>query len=279
MERPGADEAGNREARTAQDTGADATEPSSDDPGADGIEPSPAEADGAKPGSRPVRKKPISLRSQLLIGVICVVLGFAIVTQVRQTADDEFAGLRQDDLIRLLDEVTQRNQDLSAEGENLRRDRNALRSGSDAQRLAEEYQLVLGVLAGTEPVEGPGVVVTIEGVDEVSAQVMVHMLEELRNAGAEAVELSGQRLTASSSFVDSDEGVLADGVLLSESMEWRAIGNSQTMAVALDIPGGALAGFRNVGAVVAMEQRDLVQITSIREVREAEFAAPAEPEE
>lgn len=244
---------------------------------ADGPEESDADG-GRSSGPHPAKKK-VALRSQLLIGAICVVLGFAIVTQVRQTADDEFAGLRQDDLIRLLDEVTQRNQDLTAEGENLRRDRNALRSGSDAQRLAEEYQLVLGVLAGTEPVEGPGVVVSIEGVEDVSAQVMVHMLEELRNAGAEAVELSGQRLTASSAFVDSDEGLLADGVLLTGSMEWRAIGNPQTMAVALDIPGGALAGFRNVGGVVAMEQRDLVQITSIREVNEPEFAAPAEPED
>ncbi|HLS13333.1 MAG TPA: DUF881 domain-containing protein [Beutenbergiaceae bacterium] len=232
---------------------------------------------GTEPNRRSkTERTPISLRSQILIGAICVVLGFAIVTQVRQTADDEFATMRQDDLIELLDEVTQRNEDLTDEGADLRRDRNALQSGSDAHRIAEEYQLVLGVLAGTEPVEGPGVVVTIAEGEDVTATVMVHMLEELRNAGAEAVEVSGARLTGSSAFSDTEDGVLADGAPVGGSMEWRAIGNPQTMAVALDIPGGALASFRNVGAVVEVEQRDLVQITSIRQVGEAEYASPRE---
>lgn len=250
------------------------------------------EADGSGSDERPVaeqprtgrsgpqgRRKPVALRSQLLMALMCVLLGFGIVVQVRQTQGDEFAALRQDDLVRLLDEVTQRNEDLTAEREQLLRDRSALRSGSDTQRLAEEYQVVHGVLAGTQPVEGPGVVVTVRGAHEVSAQTMVHMLEELRNAGAEAVEVSGQRLVASSAFADSEEGVLADGRALGEKMEWRAIGDPQTISVALNIPGGALAGFRNVGAVAEIEQRDLVQITAIREVEAPSYAVPVETED
>lgn len=225
------------------------------------------------------RRQPISLRSQVLVALMCAVLGFGIVIQVRQTQDDEFAALRQDDLVRLLDEVTQRNESLTAEREQLLRDRGALRSGSDTQRLAEEYQLVHGVLAGTQPVEGPGIVITVRSAGDVRAQTMVHMLEELRNAGAEAMEVSGQRLVTSSAFVDTEDGVLADGEPLPEEMEWRAIGDAQTMAVALNIPGGALAGFRNVGAVVEVEQRDLVQITTIREVQSPRFAIPVEAED
>lgn len=224
-------------------------------------------------------RKPISSRAKVLVVAMSALLGFGIVIQVRQTQDDEFSSLRQDDLVRLLDEVTQRNEDLATERDQLLRDRASLRSGSDSQRLAQEYQLVHGVLAGTEPVEGPGVVVTVQDGDEVSAQTMVHMLEELRNAGAEAVEVSGQRLVASSAFVDTEDGVLADNQLLTDPIEWRAIGNAQTMAVALDIPGGALAGFRNAGATVEVEQRNLVQITAIREAAEPEFAEPAEPED
>ena len=221
----------------------------------------------------------ISTRSQVLIAMMCAVLGFGIVTQVRQTQDDEFAALRQDDLVRLLDEVTQRNDDLVAERDQLLRDRSSLRSGSDAQQLAAEYQLVHGVLAGTEVVEGPGIVVHVDQADDVTAQTMVHMLEELRNAGAEAAEVSGQRLVASSAFVDGVGGVLVDGQLMDDQMEWRAIGDPQTISVALNIPGGALTGFRNAGAVVEVEQRDLVQITAIREVSQPQFAVPVDPEE
>ncbi len=242
-----------------------------------------ANEESAKSSSPPAKagrkRTPISRRSQILIGVLCVLVGFGIVTQVRQTQGDEFAALRQDDLVRLLDEITERNEDLTAEREQLIADRSSLRSGVDAQRLAEEYQLALGVLAGTEPAEGRGIVVTVRQADGVRAQTMVHMLEELRNAGAEAVEVSGQRLTATSAFVDSDEGVLVDGVLVQGDQEWRAIGNPQTMAVAIDIAGGGLAGFRRVDAVVEMAQRDLVQITAVKDVPPPEHAEPADPEE
>lgn len=214
-------------------------------------------------------------RSQVLIGLLCLVLGFALVVQVRQTQGDELAGMRQDDLVRLLDEITQRNEALTEEGEGLRGELAALRSGSDTSRSAEEYLEVQAILAGTVPVEGPGVVVTVSGTSKLTARQMVHMLEELRNAGAEAIELSGVRLVAGSYFVDGDGQVLVDGVALGDVHEWRVIGNAATIAGALEIPGGALAAFRGADAQVELVERDLVQITAIREPEEPEFASPA----
>jgi uncharacterized protein YlxW (UPF0749 family) len=69
-----------------------------------------------------------------------------------------------------------------------------------------------------------------------------------------------------------------DGVTLGEMHEWRVIGNAETLAGALDIPGGALASFRSAGADVEVTTRDLVQITAIRTVEAPEYASPA-PEE
>jgi uncharacterized protein YlxW (UPF0749 family) len=237
----------------------------------------PRTADGAR---TPRDGRGQSLRARILIAVMCVLLGVAIVAQVRQTQGDEFSSLRQDDLVRLLDEVTQRNEQLTAEGEELRTQRSSLQSGSNARQFAEDYLTLQSILAGTVPVEGPGVVVEVDDPDgEVSAQTMVHMLEELRNAGAEAVEVSGVRLTATASFTDGPDGVIANGEPLTSPYEWRAIGNPQTLSVALDIPGGALAGFRNAGATVDMVERDLVQITAVVQVAEPEYAVPVEDED
>ena len=133
---------------------------------------------------------------------LCLLLGFAIVLQVRQTQGDELAGMRQDDLVRLLDEITQRNEALAEEAEELREDRAALLGGSDASRSAEDYLEIQQILAGVAPVEGPGVIVTVDGTAGVTAQNMVHMLEELRNAGAEAIELSGVRVVAGTYFLE-----------------------------------------------------------------------------
>ncbi|WP_420113833.1 DUF881 domain-containing protein [Pseudactinotalea sp.] len=219
------------------------------------------------------------IRSQVLVAGLCLLLGFAIVTQVRQTQGDELAGMRQDELIRLLAEINQRNEALVAEADGLREDRAALLSGSDASRSAEDYLEVQQILAGTVPVEGPGVVVEITTTPEVTAQDLVHMLEELRNAGAEAIELSGVRVVASSHVAQADDGTLSvDGTPLGEMHEWRVIGNADTIDAALDIPGGAHDSFAGAGATFEVEKRPLVQITAIREVEPPEYATPRSDE-
>lgn len=215
------------------------------------------------------------VRSQALVALLCLLLGFAIVTQVRQTQGDDLAGMRQDDLVRLLAEITQRNETLTQEADQLREDRTALLNGSDQNRSAEDYLEVQQVLAGTAPVEGPGVVIEVTNTSDVTAQDMVHMLEELRNASAEAISISDVRIVASSFFTQSDDGLMVDGVELSDTHEWRVIGNAETIAVALDIPGGAIDSFSSAGATVEVDKRPLVQITAIREVEEPEYATPS----
>lgn len=230
-------------------------------------------------GSRAPRPKRRGMRAQILLAVMSVLLGIGIVVQVQHTQEDQYSALRQDDLVRLLDEVTQRNEELTDQRSQLRRDLSALTSGSGDRRLAEDYATLQAILAGTVPVEGPGVVVTVKDPQSaVDAQRMVHMLEEMRNAGAEAISVSGQRLTTTSAFVDTSAGLTVNGHSISPPYEWRAIGDPQTLAVALDIPGGALASMRNVGAQVSMEQRDLVQITAVRPVQEPDYAEPTEVE-
>lgn len=228
-----------------------------------------AEKDTEKP------KKAFSLRTKIIIGILTAALGFGIVIQVREIQTDDLALMRQDDLVQLLDEVTRRNEDLTAERTDLRSDRSALQSGSDQSELLKNYGELQSILAGTTPVHGPGVEVIIEDPSlDVGSHHMVHMLEELRNAGAEAISVNDVRLVAGSYFIDAAGGVFADGELLEMPYRWKAIGNSSTLTGALDIPGGALAGFRNAGASVEMIEHDDLQIDAVRSIAPMEFATP-----
>ncbi|MFH5822993.1 DUF881 domain-containing protein [Georgenia sp. AZ-5] len=240
-------------------------------------------AGGAGGGERRGWWVPRLTRTQVVAAVLCAVLGFGIATQVRQTQTDVLAGMRQDDLVRLLDELTRRNAELDDEQEQLREQLAGLRSSSSSRRAAQEaaeaQAQVQGVLAGTLPVTGPGVVLTIEDPEGgVRAQILVKILEELRNAGAEAIELNGQRLTASSWILDDDvDGVVVDGTPVSPPYEWKAIGGPEDMAVALGIPGGALASVRNAGGEDELEQREDLEITSVRRLEEPRYAEPVAP--
>ena len=85
----------------------------------------------------------------------------AIVIQVQSSAkDDQYAALRRDDLVQLLDGLTTETDQLTAEVAELERTRDALASGADAEAVAaQEAQkradTLKGILAGTVAAVGP----------------------------------------------------------------------------------------------------------------------------
>ncbi len=103
---------------------------------------------------------------------------------------------------------------------------------------------------------------------------MLNMLEELRNAGAEAIELNDQRVTASSAFTGAAGAIKIDGVELAAPYVWTVIGDPATIDTALRIPGGAMAQVRLNGGTGDVSQRDTVQITALRVIPDPVFATP-----
>jgi len=239
--------------------------------------------------SAATRLRQLVLRRQptwvhVLIVLLCAAVGFALAVQVRQAQEDTYATMRQDDLVRLIDELGARNRELTEEGVALRRELDDLESGTSsleaAREAAEQQARVQGILAGVLPVTGPGIEIRVQDpTAQVTAPTFVTVLEELRNAGAEAIELNGQRITASSWLGTRTGGLVVSGVDIEPPYVWRAIGDPQTLAVALDIPGGALASIRTAGATAEVEQLERVEITSVRELRQPQWATPAPTDE
>ena len=64
--------------------------------------------------------------------MLCAVLGFALVAQIQHSGQDDLAALRQDDLVRLLDDLTNRNEQLDAEVSRLQASRDELATGTDS---------------------------------------------------------------------------------------------------------------------------------------------------
>lgn len=223
---------------------------------------------------------PRATRAQVLAGLLCALLGFAFVVQVQQNRSDGLSSLRQDELVRILDEVTQRTEELEDQAAELRAQRAELATGSDTRRAAREAATERaaqqGILAGRLPAQGPGVLLTVRDPDRrVPALVLYNVLEELRNAGAEAVQVNDQRVTASTYVVDTVDGVSVDGTLLEPPYRWVAIGDPDVIIPALNMPGGALAVVRGSDGSSEVEARDLVQVTAVRDVEPPRFATPA----
>jgi uncharacterized protein YlxW (UPF0749 family) len=223
-----------------------------------------------------------SLRSQALIGLILAVLGFALVVQLRATRQSSrFASARQEDLVRILDDLTARGDRLRGEIEELQRTRDRLSGGAgqDAAALEESRrrQEVLRILAGTVAATGPGVVVTISDPERtVTADLLLDTMQELRDAGAEAMQVNDVRLTASSWFADSGPTVLVEGRPLRAPYVFTAIGDPHTLADAMSIPGGVVdtvAG--RSGASTDVVERERVVVSALRPLSTPRYARAA----
>lgn len=218
-------------------------------------------------------------RSHYMIGALSGLLGFAAVVQVHQTSEANLSGLSEDELVRVLDSVTERGDALEQELSDLERERAALQNGSDTQQAAlqaaERNAEVQGILSGRLPAVGPGVRIIIADVDaEVRPVTLLTTLEELRNAGAEVVELNGVRIVASSSFTGSAGRVAVDGNLIAAPYTWTVIGDPGTLSTALEIPGGAQSAVRRDGGRLTVTEADEVEILATVEPSEPQFATP-----
>jgi uncharacterized protein YlxW (UPF0749 family) len=208
-------------------------------------------------------------RSQLVVGVLLATLGFAAVVQVRSThSDSDYAGARRQDLVLLLSSVESAAQRTQAEIANLERTRRALEHSSHRTQTAvlqarRELQ-VLGVLAGTVPVAGPGVRITIgDPSGSVGAASLLNALEELRDAGAEAIEISSVRVVAQTALVDTAAGVRVGGTVVRPPYVIDAIGAPHTLAEAVVFPGGLQAEVKALGGSVAVQEEGSLRIDSL----------------
>jgi uncharacterized protein YlxW (UPF0749 family) len=219
-------------------------------------------------------------RAHLLAGVLLGALGFSLVVQAHQTQSGNLTSLNQSELVRLLDDVSRQAELLDDSSRDLQRTQQELRFGSDsaaaAKKATRQRLAVLGILAGTLPATGPGITLRIDdSLGQVDAAMLLDTVQELRDAGAEAIGLDSVRVVASTSFTDPDGGgILVDGVTLRPPYTFTAIGDPATMDSALDIPGGIKETLHQQGARGTVHRGSDLTVSAVRQVAMPKYATP-----
>lgn len=232
--------------------------------------------------------RPSASRTQLVVALLCCLLGFGLAVQVG-TSDSGSTGrgARPEDLVRILDDLTGRSDRLRAEIESLRATRDRLGSRTDRARAALEETgrraRTLAILAGTVAAHGPGVVLSIsDPEDSLPASVVLDAVEELRDAGAEAMEIGGAggrsvRVVASTYFLDaSGGGVAVDGTRLGAPYRITALGDPATLVSAMRIPGGVVDTVAaNTGATAEARPVHNATVAALHRLSMPRYARPA----
>ncbi len=226
-------------------------------------------------------RSPARYRAAALIGVLIAALGFAIAVQVHANSQsDSLSNLREDDLIGILDNQNARGDRLRQQITELEQTLRRLHDSGDrnaaATQQAEQDATALGILLGTLPATGPGVQITITDPDhKLAPEDLLDVVEELRGAGAEAIQFGSVRVGTSTAFTGRRGAVSIDGTLLSAPFTVFAIGDAKTLDTALNIPGGVAAATRAAGAALSVTERPTVTISVTRSLAPPKYASPA----
>jgi uncharacterized protein YlxW (UPF0749 family) len=189
-------------------------------------------------------KQRMPARDRLAVAAICLLLGFLVVVQARSQASG--TGLEDSsaqDLTLLVANLTTRNDQLRSDVADLERQLAALqadqaRGGTSVDQLQADLDRVRA-WSGVAAVQGPGVHVLVHG--PISGTGIADLLNELRNAGSEAIAVAGIRVVAGTAVSGPPGGVAVDGAPLDDPVEVEAIGSSAALVGSLMRPGGIVA--------------------------------------
>ena len=183
-------------------------------------------------------------RNQLTIATVAFVLGLLVVVQLRtQASGAAFAALSSQELTILGANLHDRNDAVRGEVAALDRELSTLTTNTQRGEVSvDELRADLRrvrLYAGIDPATGPGVVITIRGpIDGTGVEDLVN---ELRNAGAEAMAIDAVRLVPGVVTVGAAGAVTVDGVPLADPFELSAIGAPNKLTGSLTRSGGIIA--------------------------------------
>lgn len=245
----------------------------SDDPAGPGPEEAP-EAGATSPQAAPESAAPSAgprwnrTVSAVVTAALALALGFGLVVQIRSTGEEDITGATEDDLVRILDELDTREEQLRQQLSEREQAVEELSGGrtqsgsalAEAQRRAE----AIGILNGTLPASGPGLRLVIEDPDgAVTPAILLDAIQELRGAGAEAIEIDGVRVVVAS-YVGGTPGELTvDGQPLEAPYEVLAVGPPTELEVALNVSGGVVADVARTGGRASVTQSDDLTVDSL----------------
>lgn len=218
--------------------------------------------------------------SQVIVALLIGGLAFAITVQIGDDGTDDYSGVRGEELVELLKSLDVANERLGTQIEDLTETRNGLlnttRRSEQAEKQAKLRAEQLAILAGSAGATGSGIEIVINDPEEqIDAPALLDAIEELRDAGAEAIAINGvARVVAQTYFLDDDGQIRVGGREIKRPYRIEAIGDSADLAEAVRFRGGLIDRVANRGGSARVSEKDKVTITALADVKSPEYARP-----
>lgn len=219
----------------------------------------------------------------LTLGCVCCILTLAICIQFK-TIDDTNSTVSQtlignelrDQVLKWKEKYDKATKELETSEQKLESIR-LESTQNDENSIHKEEEIKLdNILLGLTDVTGDGIVITLKDNNNVKrsnigpldnielylvhAGDLVEVVNALRNAGAEAISINGQRITNYTAIYCAGNVVVINGEKISSPIEIKAIGSPELLYGSIMIPGGYLELLEETGVIVNVKKQENIKI-------------------
>lgn len=219
----------------------------------------------------------------LTLGIVCFILTIGISIQLK-TINDANSTVSQtltgnelrDQVLKWKEKYDKASVDLKKSEQKLE-DIRQQSTQNDETALEKESEIKLdNTFLGLTDVKGSGIVITLKDNNTVKrsnispldnielylvhAGDLVEVINALRNAGAEAISINGQRITNFTSVYCAGNVVVVNGEKISSPVEIKAIGSPELLYGSITIPGGYLELMEETGVIIDVRKSDNILI-------------------
>lgn len=232
--------------------------------------------------------------SVIAVAAVCMFLAFCITLQFKSILNNDkmenTSLARAEELQSQLSEEQQKNEALYDELLEYKDQVEALASGSDKkyQKVLQEQLSQSNITAGLAAVHGQGIIVTMQdstqenngNVNEnyflIHDEDILNVINELRDAGAEALSINGERILATTEFRCSGSVISVNNNRHSSPYTIKAIGSADDMYNALNMRSGVVESLAQWGITVDVKKQSDITIDAYKGTINYKYAKAVE---
>ena len=220
----------------------------------------------------------------ITLGIMCLLLTLAIAVQYKTIKNaNTFVGtsgknseLKSEVLI-WKEKYDEEYKKLEAESKILDKEREKASKRNTNSSEIERSLKIANAVIGTTDVEGQGIILTVadnKNVTNESISIMdnisnylIHdndlltLVNELKNAGAEAISINDERITNQTSITCDGNVILINGNKVGSPFVIKAIGSQEALLGAIKRPGGFLEELDEFGLVSSVKKQNKIKIS------------------
>jgi uncharacterized protein YlxW (UPF0749 family) len=202
--------------------------------------------------------------AQATLFAVAMLIGLLGVGQLNsQARPNEVSSLTAPELSTLIETLTARNRELRTGladiREQLRQYQLSGPQSESALQVSREDLRRISAFGGLAAVDGQGIVMDVDG--DLDAIALNDLINELRNAGAEAIAVNNVRVTARSVATEGPRALELDGVEVGQRFTLRAIGSPDGLFGAMQRPGGIISQLKLfIRATIQVRQTETLEL-------------------